>query len=622
MELSERQERRTIHELPQAVTEKIAAGEVIERPVSIVKELLENAIDAGSTSVTVEIKNGGKSYIRVTDNGCGIPKEEAELAFRRHATSKIDDASDLEHIETLGFRGEALASIAAVSRTELITKTAEEKSGYKIYIQGGKTAQKGETGCPDGTTLVVSDLFYNTPARMKFLKGDHTESSLIIDFVSRMALAYPAIRIRMINNGSVLFSTPGKGDIYTNILTIYSRQIGEHLIRVEGESEEMRLIAYVSPPQQSRTNRRHQIFFVNGRSVTSKTLAEGVAEAYREKLFDGRYPIAFLFLSVLPEKLDVNIHPNKKEVRFDEETQVKTFVTETILRALSTEDAIPEIRRDDILKRNDLFKRKEWKADFGENTKIDIKSFLSTRDRNGQEKKETAAAQKMPDTVESEKPMTTVAEDRAEYGTVPLITVDPPEKIPFDIHALRPTGVIFDTYITAVDENNFYLIDQHAAHERIFYERLMAEYNREEAHSQMLLTSFLVDVPFSVRSETADFLLCLAKLGYRLEEFGQKAYVVKEIPIGMELAEAEEFLNYFLDNISEDFSLREPKKVEKIIMRSCKSAVKSHDHLKQEEVQALLSDLAEMRNPFSCPHGRPTFIKLSKYEIEKLFKRV
>lgn len=655
-------ERRDIQELPRQVTEKIAAGEVVDRPVSIVKELLENAIDAGASSITVEIKNGGKTYIRVTDNGCGIPREQAELAFHRHATSKIRDAADLDHIETLGFRGEALASIAAVSCTELITKTAEADSGYKVCLKGGQTTQAGDTGCPDGTTLVVSDLFYNTPARMKFLKGDNTESSLIIDFVSKMALAYPAIRIRLINNGNILFSTPGKGDIYTNILTIYSKQIGEKLIRAEGEADNMRLIAYISPPQQSRTNRKHQIFFVNGRFVTSKLLTQAVTDAYAEKLFEGRYPAAFLFLSVLPEKLDVNIHPNKKEVRFDDEKEVQQFVCTALRRALSTEAAVPEIRSGDLPpdsfphkdneRGQNSFKNKEWKPETGENVEIDIKSFLSTRrrenDKAGEQStapqhqaiiaeepgayrsgREEPAAGSGPDGLmslsdpENLMPLSGSEDAAAWYedGT-PVLAVEPPAQIPFDIRRLVPTGVIFDTYITAVDETNFYLIDQHAAHERIFYERLLAEYACEQRHSQMLLTSFVVDMPFAVKNETADFLLCLEKLGYHMEEFGQKAYVVKEIPAGMELSEAEEFLKYFLDNISENFSLKEPKKLEKIIMRSCKSAVKSHDHLKPEEVQALLSDLSEMKNPFSCPHGRPTFIKLSRHEIEKLFKRV
>lgn len=719
-----------IHELPKQVADKIAAGEVVDRPVSIVKELLENAIDAGATSITVEIKNGGKTYLRVTDNGCGILREQAELAFKRHATSKIVEAEDLDRIETLGFRGEALASISAVSRAELITKTRDADSGYKLRIEGGEFVEKADTGCPDGTTLVISDLFYNTPARMKFLKPDNTESTLIIDFVSKMALAYPSIKIRLINNGNILFSTPGKGDIYTNILTIYSREIGERLIRVDKEENGMKMIAFVSPPSQSKTNRKSQIFFVNGRSVGSKVLDHAVTDAYAEKLFEGRYPIAFLFLSVMPERLDVNIHPNKKEVRFDDEKSVRLFVASAIREALSTKEAVPEIKQENIFKNSDW--RGEKPADAknaqlriepgankagvstgadgrdssggqpiepqtgtvnvadtvqsmrggqsspntgdapsaqttdgelrAEEKAIDIKSFLSIRPR---EAEKTTSEKKAADVerplLEPYRGNLTAADERSSYGTgrnsdadifgevaapkgaapgaqaesaaftatngtaapPPLMELpEPPARKPFDISSLRPTGAIFNTYITAVDDECFYLIDQHAAHERIFYEQLLEAYNREERHSQMLLTSFVVEMPFAVKNNAADFLVYLERIGYHLEEFGLKAYVVKEIPAMMELSEAEDFLEYFLDNISADFSLQDPAKVNKIIMKSCKSAVKANDHLDIQEINALLKDLARMRNPFSCPHGRPTFIKLSKYEIEKLFKRV
>ncbi|WP_165445376.1 DNA mismatch repair endonuclease MutL [Bacilliculturomica massiliensis] len=702
--------RRQIRELPRQVADKIAAGEVVDRPVSIVKELVENSIDAGATSITVEIKNGGKTYLRVTDNGCGIESGQAELAFKRHATSKIEEAEDLNRIETLGFRGEALASIAAVSRAELITKTREADSGYKLRIEGGEFVEKSDTGCPDGTTLVISDLFYNTPARMKFLKPDNTESTLIIDFMSKMALAYPSVKIRLINNCSVLFSTTGKGEIYTNILTIYSREIGEKLIRVDAEEEGLRLIAFVSPPSQSRTNRRNQIFFVNGRSVGSKVLERAVADAYTEKLFEGRYPIAFLFLSVSPERLDVNIHPNKKEVRFDDEKAVRDFVGAAIRRGLSTREAVPEIRRENVFKNND------WRGNgpgTGKEDQIsihsrarsaeapgshgmgqdagsrisqpekeaDIKSFLSTRPRPDNGRSEGTAwkqkeeergnlqisdcgtscasyqapapqgngapeipgaeeakggralepfldslGQETGEKTQERQQRSEQREQRRQQMQEPdppkMPVPEPPVKKPFDINTLRPTGAIFNTYITAIDDEYFYLIDQHAAHERIFYEQLLAAYNREERHSQMLLTSFVVDLPFAVKNNAADFLVYLERIGYRMEEFGVKAYIVKEIPAMMELSEAESFLEYFLDNISADFSLQDPAKVDKIIMKACKSAVKAHDHLAAEEIQALIRDLAKTNNPFSCPHGRPTFIKLSKYEIEKLFKRV
>ena len=663
--------RRQIHELPKQVADKIAAGEVVDRPLSIVKELLENAIDAGAGAIAVEIKNGGKSYIRVTDNGCGIEKDQADLAFKRHATSKIEEAADLDRISTLGFRGEALASIAAVSRAELITKTREAETGFKLRIEGGECAERGETGCPDGTTLVISDLFYNTPARMKFMKPDNTESTLIIDFVSKMALAYPGIKIRLINNGSILFSTPGKGDIYTNILTIYSREIGEKLIRVEAAQEGMKLTAYVSPPSQSRANRKSQVFFVNGRWIFSKLLESAVSDAYAEKLFEGRYPIAFLFLSVAPESLDVNIHPNKKEVRFDDEKTVRQFVSAALRRGLSTKEAVAEIRRENLFRmaerpaikeepkgqgekkaaletaaafqrvfpdngepsKMDPGKQEIKRVSFGLSKKkeeqVDIKSFLSTKrekEREAGGKKLAAAisqlkAGRTPSAAERDEgaPQGNIAEEPTLYQ--PRAEETPKEKS-FAFREMTPTGTIFNTYITAVDGQFFYLIDQHAAHERIFYEELLAAYNREERHSQMLLSAFVVELPFAVKNNAQDFLLYLEKIGYHLEEFGAKSFLVKEIPAMMELSEAEDFLNYFLDNVSADFTLKDQAKVDKIIMKACKSAVKAKDHLDIREINALLRDLEKTENPFTCPHGRPTFIKLSKYQIEKLFKRV
>ncbi|MDD3169667.1 MAG: DNA mismatch repair endonuclease MutL, partial [Eubacteriales bacterium] len=383
-------ENKRIMELPKHVADKIAAGEVVDRPLSIVKELVENSIDAGADSVTVEIKNGGKSYIRVTDNGSGIEKQDVTLAFKRHATSKIKSASDLDHISSLGFRGEALASIAAVSRVELITKTAGDKSGIRVKLEGGEILEKEDTGCPEGTTIIIEDLFFNTPARLKFMKPDATESTLIIDFISKMTLAYPRIRIRLINNGNILFSTAGKGDIYSNILTIYSKETGDKLIHLEEDWEEMRLEAYISAPNHSKTNRKSQIFFVNGRSISSKVMDNAVADAYLEKIFEGRYPIAFLFLQLAPEKLDVNIHPNKKEVRFENERLVRDFITDSIRRNLQTKEAIPEIRNRNLFASGTKDERENQKSE----AQVDIKSLLSEQRRQEQKRNLPVEAQK------------------------------------------------------------------------------------------------------------------------------------------------------------------------------------------------------------------------------------
>lgn len=646
-------EKKRIVELPKSVADKIAAGEVVDRPLSIVKELVENSIDASATSIIVEIRNGGKSYIRVTDNGSGIEKEDADLAFKRHATSKIKSASDLDHINSLGFRGEALASIAAVSRVELVTKTAAEKSGVRIKIEGGEILEREDTGCPEGTTLIVEDLFFNTPARLKFMKPDATESTLIIDFISKMTLAYPEIKIRLINNGNILFSTPGKGDVYSNILTIYSREIGDKLIHLREEDGQMSLEAFVSAPNNSKTNRKSQIFFVNGRYINSKVMESAVSDAYLEKLFEGRYPIAFLFLTVAPETLDVNIHPNKREVRFDEERVVREFITRSIRHGLQTKEGIPEIKEKNIFKFQSSVidsepqnPQEEKKASSSEikrqkvEEQVDIKKLLS--EQRDLEKYIDRSVIKDPLPVDANtghsEPQTAaeaIREAEADYQPHRISAAKSSGKIEigdrtaesrpssgFDINALTVTGAIFGTYITAVDENSLYLIDQHAAHERIFYEQLLDQYRNEKKAQQLILTPMVVNVTHAVKNDTGGMLDFLGNLGFQIEEFGPAAYIIKAIPVFMEFEEAREFIDYILDNISEEADLENQKKIAKIITTACKKSVKAHDVLDKQEIDRLIADLAKTRNPYSCPHGRPTFIRLNQYEIEKMFKRV
>ena len=731
-----------IVELPKSVADKIAAGEVVDRPLSIVKELVENSIDAGATSVTVEIRNGGKTYIRITDNGSGIRKEEVELAFKRHATSKIKTASDLDHIISLGFRGEALASIAAVSRVELITKTAGEKSGIRMKLEGGEILEKEDTGCPEGTTFIIEDLFFNTPARLKFMKQDATESTLIIDFISKMTLAYPQIKFRLINNGNILFSTNGKGDIYSNILTIYSREIGDKLIRLSEDNGQMSLEAFVSAPNNSRTNRKSQIFFVNGRYISSRIMENAVADAYQEKLFEGRYPVAFLFLRVAPESIDVNIHPNKREVRFDDDKAVREFISSAIRKSLKTKEAIPEIKENTLFKfkpqtsgsavtpdstaGSEQSKSTDVKSTKQTEEQVDIKKLLfeqrleeqrrkqgvvspkpvSSNDLGGSDHKTGAAESRSVKTLadpessmdwansvdpsqdsqfqlnESQERYST--NDTKAVGAAQLQTTDAdsgfrPESgsesgptgvnvgpaglnagsdtrlevgseagnavptsgarlkyivlentqteqakpaVDFDINSLTVTGSVFGTYITAVDDSSLYLIDQHAAHERIFYEQLLEEYRKEEKTQQLILTPYVIHVTHAVKNDTGGMLHFLGNLGFEIEEFGPTSYIVKAIPYYMDLEESKDFIDYLLDNISEEGDLDNQKKIAAIITNACKKAVKAHDVLDRREIERLMADLARTKNPYSCPHGRPTFVRLRKYEIEKMFKRV
>lgn len=649
--------------LEKHIADKIAAGEVVDRPVSIVKELVENAVDAGATSIVVEMKNGGKSYIRVTDDGCGIPADQVETAFLRHATSKIQTVKDLDAIGTLGFRGEALASIGAVSRTEILTKTRDSKTGTRVLFHGGEVLTHEQTGCPDGTTLIVTDLFYNTPARLKFLKSDSAESGMIIDFMSQMALAYKDIKFRLINNGNVLFATNGDGNRFNTIVRVFKNVDPKNMTAVQYEEGKLKLEGYISTPAQSKNSRSSQIFFVNGRVVHSKVMEKGLMEGYRERIFEGRHPVAYLFLETDPADLDVNIHPNKREVRFDKEADIIDFMTRAIRSCLNTEAAM--VSGTSLFKENTA----EYRAEAKKEKQVDIKSFLSSQvkkdtfDYKPAPKPESAAKP----AAESAKPAApirpiapitpivpikpaakaTVPSGNADSKPVPAesaaipvkpqsqttivkrpepeqpkLSVKPAVMKPFDFDDLHITGSIFNTYITAVSGDTFYLIDQHAAHERIFYEKLVREYEEEEKTRQPIMIPLMLTVDLKTDEDKFSWLTALTKMGYTIDEFGQGTYRISEIPTFMTLEEAEDFANDFIEQISESTNLRNTVIIDKLIMKSCKSAVKGGDSLSLAELQALMKDLANCVNPFSCPHGRPTFVKLTKYEIERLFKRI
>ncbi len=598
--------------LDKHIADKIAAGEVIDRPVSIVKELVENAVDAGASSITVQIKDGGRTYIRVTDNGCGIPADEVETAFRRHATSKIASEADLDCIETLGFRGEALASICAVSRVELITKTADAKAGRRVVVESSQVLENSATGCPDGTTVTVRDLFFNVPARYKFLATDASEARKVIDFVSRIALSYPDIRFSMINGSSRVFTTSGKGNILANIISIYGKDIGEGLIPVEKSEGGFTLKAHVSSPDKTLPSRSRQIFCVNGRIIASSVLEKALDRAYAERMFKGRFPIAFIFLAMPAEKLDVNIHPTKRQIRFDNNSEVEDFVAEAIRTALNGEKAVPEITKNDGFVKDESFTYKpeiskpsaeqavipvDYKEQIDETDdqeQVDIKSFLTTK---RQEAVETEKITEMPNPV--------------------------PEQVnrPFDFEDLIVIGAVFNTYILAQDDENFYMIDQHAAHERVFYEKLMDQYNASEKFSQQMLMPLSFSVSSDVSATEDAWIDDVRAMGYDIEFFGNNTYIVREIPAFMEMGEAEDFLKDLFSEFSEKPDLTDRSTLDKIITRSCKSAVKGGDVLDSSEISALMDQLRACRNPFSCPHGRPTFIRMTKYELERMFKR-
>ncbi len=607
--------------LDKQVADKIAAGEVIDRPLSVIKELIENSLDAGADSIVAEIRKGGKEYIRITDNGCGISREEAETAFLRHATSKISSQEDLNKIDTLGFRGEALASICAVTRTELITKRKNDRTGTRLIIHGGEVISNQPTGCPDGTTLIITDLFYNTPARLKFMKSDSAESSLIIDMISRFALAYKDVSFRLINNGKVLFSTSGNGDRLNIISRIYQSIDIHNLTPVKCSDGELHVDGYISTPAMSRPSKSGQIFFVNGRPVNSKVIERGITEGYRERLFEGRFPIVFLFLTLASSDLDVNIHPNKREVRFDDEKTIETFISHSIKDALGTKDSV--VRAANIFKYDKQEENRQTIQRSTDDTdyQVNLKNIMSTNEvlevspDEGNNTQHSFVMEKV-----ELPPMT--QPDSIETNEKPLdLSIKEPLLKPFDFDSIDIKGIIFDTYILAVDEDNFYLIDQHAAHERIFYEKLISEYQREEKLRQPILMPIIIDADISASQQEEEWLKLLSDMGFTIENFGMESYRISEIPTFMSLSEAEDFAGDFINGFEKNSHSVNQVVIDKLIMRSCKSAVKAGDSLSETEVKALMNDLKSCINPFSCPHGRPTFVKFSKYEIERMFKR-
>lgn len=639
-----------IRVLDKSIADKIAAGEVIERPISIVKELVENSIDSGAKSIVVEIKKGGKEYIRVTDDGCGIPKDQIPTAFLRHATSKISKASDLFSIGSLGFRGEALASIAAVTHTEVISKCKDSIVGTRFVISGSNIVSNTDTGCPEGSTFIISDLFFNTPVRKKFMKSDAGECALIIEYVSEMALAYADVKFRLINNGNIVFSTLGDDNKLNIISRIYADIDTSKLVAVHFAEDGLEISGYVSTPSMSKTTRGSQIFFVNGRVVGSKVIEKGITLGYKERLFAGRFPVAYLFVDVNPSEVDVNIHPNKREVRFNDEQKVVDGISRAINDALLTKEGMSApvdveliVRKNENLSlgskektQNPFAKEisKEEKDKNVESKQVDIKSLLSSfkrdetqQDENGRNQvEETQDFKVLKVSEENEKYASDdrIVPENSEDKSITDEEIQIPKLnyTPFNMDEIKITGALFNTYITAVDDDNLYLIDQHAAHERIFYEKLLALYNSSEKIRQTIMVPILINVSLKSRENSAPWLISLKKLGFTIEEFGPDTYRISEIPVFMEISEAEDFINSFIESIGDSTDLSNTVVVNKIIMSSCKASVKANQKLKDFEVNALIKDLKQCVNPFSCPHGRPTFIRITKQDIERMFKRV
>ena len=628
-----------IRVLDKFIADKIAAGEVIERPVSAVKELIENSIDAGAGSIIVEIRAGGKSYIRVTDDGCGIPSEETETAFLRHATSKISGIADLDNISSLGFRGEALASISAVSRLTMVTRTAESISGTRIVLHGGRVISRETTGANKGTTIVVEDLFYNTPARRKFMASDAREASAVIEIVEQYAICYSDIRFMMIRNGETVFTTSGDGDTLSAVLSVYPDPEHSGLIEVSGSN----VRGYVSDPMTVKNTRRGQLFFVNGRLVSSPVIEKGLETGYRGRIFSG-HPVAILFITADPHDIDVNIHPGKRQIKFLRSDQVVSDIASAVDEAMKSREAVPSYKPSSAADDNSFVTSEErsvrvQEIPAGEQTSI--REFLSSPERRAAGQSEQSdyssgpsaeykdAADAHPSDDGDNVYIAGVREERPIYGRSPVTDTDPASDLPkaaerelFSFEGLIFKGYVFDTYIIMQSEDTVYFFDQHAAHERINYERFLSAYLNSEQYPQPVLTPVTINVSADVYYIAKDMLEPLIRMGYDISDFGSGTFIMRGVPAYVTLGEAESFVRKYLEETAQEGgSGLNTAVVDKLIMRSCKASVKGGEKLSEREVTDLISRLSECRDPYACPHGRPTFIRYTRYDIERSFKR-
>lgn len=619
-----------INLLDKSVSDKIAAGEVIERPVSIVKELVENSIDAESDSIVVEIKKGGHDYIRVTDNGIGIEKNEIEKAFVRHATSKIESESDLENLITLGFRGEALASISAVTRMDVVSKTSDEKTGIRLNIHAGDIISKSQVGCPDGTTMIIRDLFFNTPARLKFMKSESSDTSQITTFMSNIAVGFPEISFRYVVNGKIVFTTDGKGNLNDTIIQVYNHSDFQNLIEIKDEIPGLKIRGFISRPSINRNTRKLQIYLVNGRVIESKIIDAAIEEGYRERLFEGRFPIAFLLLELDPKAIDVNIHPNKKVIKFDDEKKVKEFIADAIHSAITSADSVPrpisENTLIDKIDQNPISASNSVKYDIEEsdNSRDDYFVDVYAKPDQNSTKQMSLASILREEGIARENSSESIKNEISQESEDLLSKFDMVQKDEIPWEDVRPIGVVFATYILATDDVYFYIIDQHAAHERIYYEKFVTNYI-DEGHSgsttQLLAVGIVIDLTPQEESLIENKMSILQSLGFEIENFGPGSVIIRGVPDFMNMEEAEIFARNVIEETDENADVRNQVAIDKLITKSCKSAVKANDYLTDEEVSSLLNTLRNCKNPYSCPHGRPTIIKFSKYEMERMFKR-
>ena len=611
--------------LNQETIDKIAAGEVVERPCSVVKELVENAIDAGSTAITVEIKEGGISFIRITDNGCGIERDQVAVAFYRHSTSKIRSAEDLLTVKSLGFRGEALSSISAVARVELITKTYDELTGTRYVIEGSKELSNEEIGAPDGTTFIVKDLFYNVPARRKFLKTAQTEGSYISDMVEKLALSHPDISFKFINNNQTKLHTSGNDNRKDIIYHIFGREISSSLLEVKHECEYFKVEGFIGKPVITRGNRNYENYFINGRYVKSNILSRAIEEAYKSFLMQHQYPFTVLYFTFFSE-LDVNVHPTKMELRFDNNNEIYVELCDTIYAILSRKEMIPEVPVDSTpAPKKIVHEYKEPIPEPFEKRRINEVRAAESRSVYGQS---VTSAVKDYSAIEpaAKAPETSTAYEPAQVVTGPQQTLGDYDKVFLTESAKKQFSIIgqlFKTYWLIEFEDKLYIIDQHAAHEKVLYEKTMARLANKDFTSQRISPPIVMTLDARESEMLEKYRPQIEQFGYEVEHFGGKEYMISAIPDNLFNIDMKDLFIEMLDDFSNATGRQTPDIItEKVASMSCKAAVKGNDKLTLPEINKLIDELLSLDNPYNCPHGRPTIISMSKYEIEKKFKRI
>lgn len=690
--------------LDQDTINKIAAGEVIERPMAVVKELVENSIDADANMITVEIKDGGKNFIRITDNGSGIEKDDIKLAFTPHATSKIKAASDLLEVSSLGFRGEALASVAAVSHLEMVTKVKNDDVGYRYQIDGGEEKEVEPVGCPDGTTLIVRNLFYNTPARLKFLKSHQTEAGYISGVIERLALSHPEISFRFINQGQTKLHTSGNGNLKDTIYQIYGRDITSNVLTVDFSSEICGIGGFIGKPVVSRGNRAYINYFINGRYIKSNIINRAIEEAYKPFTMQHRYPFTVLHFHIESEFIDVNVHPQKMEIRFTNERELYDTIYNCISEKLKHREFIPDVTfdvrkseadkvkepvpkeetqkkelpkkelsqkaSDRVLSGNIVIPESETVSRIGkvelhrpdENQKKQmfadlmgkVKEFDNNLDKanktktekDEEEKKENELSEDISVKTKNisrqkneasgqEKEKESSYNEKATEKNLDMLhekaTYNIKQETLFETGVLkddktkdiRIIGQVFSTYWILQYEDNMYMIDQHAAHEKVLYERFMKQISEHKVMVQLLNPPIVLSLSMLEQQVVDENMEIFNELGYNIESFGGREYIVTGIPSQLPDIATTDLLMEVIDDLANGkTNLSKEVLLERVASMSCKAAVKGNSLLPIEQAHELLKELMSLENPYNCPHGRPTMIKMSKYELEKKFKRI